>query len=147
MQRKGRAHSLRRGLGFSKVHSSPLSLLLLLGGSVGLCFGGELLTASGSCPGPWSIGSHYTLSSPSKRKGAEPQRPHLLFFIWRCIQDKGDGDGSKGFCGHMSLVPSKPRSVIRVRGPGRLSVFKRCVSAFGRSQSLALHLPVVLFFL
>ena len=55
--------------------------------------------------------------------------------------------GSKGFCGHMSLVPSKPRSVIRVRGPGRLSVFKRCVSAFGRSQSLALHLPVVLFFL
>ena len=114
---------------------------------MGLCFGGELLTASGSCPGPWSIGSHYTLSSPSNRKGAEPQRPHLLFFIWRCIQDKGDSDGSKGVCGHMSLVPSKPRSVIRVRGPGRLSVFKRCVSAFGRSQSLALHLPVVLFFL
>ena len=41
------------GLGFSKVHSSPLSLLLSLGGNAGLCVGGggELLTASGSFPG------------------------------------------------------------------------------------------------
>lgn len=86
--------------------------------------------------------------SASKRNEAKPRILHLLLFICSITQDRGSEDRSKGFsCLTSPMPPSPLYASVKARGPGRLSVFMRHVSALGLAQTLALNLPLALIFL